>query len=93
LLTSGDFTIKLPRFDYVVQHNDYSGSFGAFRYKMYPDKKDEDNIIVAAVYRDRCYELEKEEGRVEEAQFPYSDEGVDQAEEWIMEKYKAFAAS
>ncbi len=89
MLTSGDFTIKLPRFDYVVQNNDYSGSFGRFRYKMFPNKKDDDNMeIVAAVYRDHCYELEDEAGRTQKETFEYSNDGIDSAEQWIVQKYE-----
>lgn len=92
LQTSGGFTVKLPRFDYVVQNNDYSGSYGRFRYKMFPQKGDDETVIVAAAYADRCYELEKEAGRVNEQTFAYSNDGIDEAEKWIIRQYDAFMA-
>ncbi len=94
MLTSGDFTLSLPHFDYVVQKNDYSGSFGRFRFKMFPSKnEEEENIIIAAVYRDRAFELEREEGRTQETTYPYSEEGIQAAEHWIMERYEEMKAS
>lgn len=89
MLSSGDFTVKLPRFDYVVQNNDYSGSFGRFRYKMFPKKDENDNmVIVTAVYRDHCYELEDEAGRAQKKTFEYSNDGIDSAEQWIVQQYE-----
>ncbi|MBQ9066417.1 MAG: hypothetical protein IJ133_02685 [Clostridia bacterium] len=91
--TSGPFTVELPRFDYICQKNDYSGSFGRFRYKVYPLKKDDiETVIVAATYLDRCYELEKEAGNVTEKEFAYSNDGIDEAEAWLVAQYEAFAA-
>lgn len=88
--SSGDFTVSLPRFDYVSQNNNYSGSFGRFRYKMFPTKKEDGTqIIIAAAYQDRCFELEDAAGRARKAEFAYSDEGIDQAEQWITEQYEA----
>lgn len=89
MLTSGPFTVALPRFDYVSQNNSYSGSFGRFRYKMFPTKKEDGNsAIIAAAYRDRCYELEDEAGRVTQTEFAYSEEGIDLAEQWIVTQYE-----
>lgn len=87
--SSGKFTVSLPRFDYVSQNNDYSGSFGRFRYKMFPTKKDDDSpVIIAAAYLDRCFELEDEAGRTVKAEFAYSNQGIDDAEEWIVKQYE-----
>lgn len=84
----GKLTVSLPRFDYMCQDNTYSGSCGRFRYKFFPLKKDDINtVLVAAVYFDRCYELEKAADRVTEREFPYSDEGIDQAEAFIASLY------
>lgn len=87
--SSGKFTVSLPRFDYVSQNNDYSGSFGRFRYKMFPVKREDGSQkIVAAAYQDRCFELEDEAGRTVKAEFAYSDPGIDEAEQWIVEQYE-----
>lgn len=94
MLSSGDFTVSLPRFDYVSQNNNYSGSFGRFRYKMFPLKKEDGTqVIIAAAYQDHCFELEDEAGRARKAEFPYSDEGIDQAEQWIVEQYESLQNS
>ena len=48
--------ISLPRFDYMCQNNTFSGSQGRFRYKFFPEKKDDiDTVLVAACYFDNCY--------------------------------------
>ena len=84
----GQLTVSLPRFDYMCQKNTYSGSCGRFRYKFFPRKKDDiDTVLVAAVYYDRCYELEQEAGRVTEQEFDYSNDGVDLAEQFIVSQY------
>ena len=81
--------IRLPRFDYMSQKNTFSGSIGRFRYKFFPEKKDEiDTVLVAAFYFDNCYEVEEEAGRVTRAEFAYSDAGIDEAEAWLMTQYK-----
>lgn len=88
MIKQGDFHICLPRFDYMSQKNTYSGNVGAFRYKFFPEKKDEiDTVLVAACYKDRCYEAELEAGRVAQKEFDYSNEGIDAAEQWIYECY------
>lgn len=93
MIQNGSFYIKLPRFDYISQRNDYSGSCGRFRYKYFPLKKDEiDTVIVAAVYTDRSFETEDEAGRTVKQEFEYSEDGIDAAEKWIAEKYEEFAA-
>ncbi len=88
MTTRGDFSINLPRFDYMCQKNTFTGSYGSFRYKVFPEKKDEiDTVIVAACYENNCFEVEDENGRVERAEFEYSNEGIDRAEAWIADKY------
>lgn len=80
--------IKLPKFDYMSQKNTYSGSVGDFRYKFYPEKKDEiDTVFVIACYIKNCYEIEKEAGRVTAEEFEYSPEGIEKCEEWVRNKY------
>ncbi|NLL63951.1 MAG: hypothetical protein GX241_06985 [Ruminococcaceae bacterium] len=77
--------IKLPRFDYMCQKNAFSGSIGDFRYKFFPNE--EFNAFIAAVYKDNCYEVEKEAGRIIEEKFSYDEAGIIEAEKWIMEQY------
>lgn len=81
--------ISLPRFDYMSQKNTYSGSIGRFRYKFFPEKKDDiDTVLVAAYYFDNCYEVELEAGRVTRKEFAYSDEGIDEAQDWLLSQVK-----
>lgn len=81
--------ISLPRFDYMSQNNTYSGSIGRFRYKFFPEKKDDiDTVLVAAFYFDNCYEVELEAGRVTREEFAYSNEGIDKAQEWLLSQVK-----
>ena len=84
-----DTPISLPRFDYMCQNNTYSGSIGRFRYKFFPEKKDEiETVLVAAFYFDNCYEVEAEAGRVTRAEFAYSNEGIDDAQAWLIARYE-----
>ncbi len=79
--------IKLPGFDYMSQKNTYSGSVGDFRYKFFPEKKDDiETVFVAAVYRDNCFEVEDAAGRTVKAEFPYEPNGITAATQWIMEQ-------
>lgn len=81
--------ISLPRFDYMSQKNTYSGSIGRFRYKFFPEKKDDiDTVLVAAYYFDNCYEVELEAGRVTRKEFAYSNEGIDEAQDWLLSQVK-----
>ncbi len=74
----------------MSQNNTYTGSQGAFRYKFFPEKQDDiDTVLVAACYRDNCYEVEQEAGRVVRAEFEYSEQGIDAAQAWICEQYDA----
>jgi len=85
---SEELNLRIPRFDYMSQKNTYSGSCGNFRYKLFPQDKDEiEKVFVAAVYKDNCFEVEDEAGRAEKAEFEYSQEGIDKATEWIYSKY------
>lgn len=80
---------SLPRFDYMSQNNTYSGSIGRFRYKFFPEKKDDiETVLVAATYFDNCFEVEAEAGRVTRKEFPYSDAGIDDAEAWLETQLK-----
>lgn len=80
--------IKLPRFDYMSQKNTYSGSLNGFRYKFYPEKKDEiETVFVAAVYKNNCFEIEDAAGRTKKSEFSYDPDGITAAEQWITEQY------
>lgn len=93
MITNGNLIVQLPRFDYIVQHNDYSGSCGRFRYKVFPVEKDEtETVITAAVYQDSCFEIEDGAGRTKKSEFAYSNEGIDAAEAWIAQQYDSFQA-
>lgn len=73
----------------MSQKNTYTGSQGAFRYKFFPEKKDDiDTVLVAACYMDNCYEVELEAGRVVRAEFEYSEKGIDDAQAWICGQYE-----
>ena len=73
----------------MSQNNTYSGSIGRFRYKFFPEKKDDiDTVLVAAYYFDNCYEVEQEAGRVTRREFAYSNEGIDEAQEWLLSQVK-----
>lgn len=87
----GELKINLPRFDYMCQGNNYTGSAGDFRYKLYVRELDEiEKRMVLAIYLKNCYSVEKEAGRIEEKEFPYSPEGIDEAEKWTVEKYRKY---
>ena len=89
MIQKDNFVIQLPRFDYMVQKNTYSGNIGSFRYKFFPEKKDEiDTVLVAACYANNCYEVELEAGRVVQQEFDYSNDGIDAAEQWIYEQFQ-----
>lgn len=86
--------ISLPKFDYMCQKNTFSGSCGRFRYNFYPEKKDDiDTVLVAAVYYDNCLEVEDAAGRVTRKEFAYSNEGIAEAEAYIMSEYAAWRAT
>lgn len=88
MIQRDDIVINLPRFDYLCQKNTYSGSQGEFRYKFFPRKVDDiETVFVAAVYYHNCYEVELEAGRVEEATFEYSNDGIDEAEQYLLSKF------
>lgn len=59
----------------------YTGSIGEFRYRFANDK--ENNLIHAAVYTHFCYEAAKD---VQEKDFSWDDEGVEQLKAWLQEK-------
>ena len=89
MLSEQEFVINLPKFDYMSQKNTYSGSFRNFRYKLYVEKKDEiESVVVAAVYFNNCFEVEDEAGRTTKKEFEYSNDGIESASEWILQKYQ-----
>ena len=65
--------------------NIYTASRKDFRWRYNP-LKDEDKII-ASVYTTLCYECADD---VQEKDFPYSEEGLHQANEWIESKFREF---
>lgn len=78
----------------MCQKNTYSGSHGRFRYKFFPEKKEDDEtVLVAASYLDHCYEVELDAGRVTTKEFEYSNDGIDAAQDWLSEQYDEFVKS
>ena len=65
----------------------YTGSIGEFRYRFANDK--EHSLIHAAVYTHFCYEMAKD---VQEQDFPWDEEGVEQLKVWLQEKLEACKA-
>ena len=83
-----ELKLRIPKFDYMSQKNTFSGSFGDFRYKLFPLAKYEiEKDFVAAVYKNNCFEVEDEAGRTIKEEFEYSQDGIDKATEWIMSLY------
>lgn len=79
--------IELPKWDYMCQGNTFSGSLGSFRYKFFPETKDEiEKVFVAAVYRNNCFEVEDAARRTNKKEFEYSITGIASAENWINER-------
>ena len=65
--------------------NIYTASRKDFRWRYNPLKA-EDKITVS-VYTTLCYECAND---VQEQDFPYSEEGLQQANEWIAAKFREF---
>ena len=63
----------------------YTGSIGEFRYRFRRGKKDEP--LLASVYTNVCYEAATD---IEEREYPLTDEGVAQLQQWLQEKYEAY---
>ncbi len=76
-----DFTPQWFKRAYV-----YTGSIGDFRYRFFHNT---DDVIHAAVYSRVCFELADD---VTERDFPWTEEGVRALQQWVQERYEAFAA-
>ncbi len=76
-----DFTPQWFKRAYV-----YTGSIGDFRYRFQHNNGD---TIHAAVYSRVCFELATD---VVERDFPWTDQGVKDLQQWIQERYEAFVA-
>lgn len=67
----------------------YTGSIGPafhdFRYRLKPDSKE--NKICAATYSVYCYDKAKD---VEETEFTYDDNGVEQLKVWLHGQYQKY---
>ena len=67
----------------------YTGSIGPafhdFRYRLKPDAKE--SKIYAATYSVYCYDKAKD---VEETEFPYDDNGVEQLKVWLQGEYENY---
>ena len=66
----------------------YTGSIGEFRYRFATDK--DAGLLHAAVYSQLCYELARD---VEEQDFPWDDDGVQQLQGWLQSHYDAYCAA
>lgn len=92
MIEHGALTVDLPKIDYICQKNTFTGSCGAFRYRLYPEEAGEAKVVTAAVYADHCYEIEDAAGRVTRESFEYTNDGIAKAEEWIAAQYDAYCA-
>ena len=64
--------------------NIFTGSVGDFRYRIAPIKADDE--LLASVYSVFSYKNAKDK---EETRFPFTEEGIYQAREWILGKLNA----
>lgn len=62
----------------------YTGSLGDFRFRFVHD---DNEIIHAAVYTKLCYEKADD---VEDRDFPWTEEGVEELKQWLEDRYQAF---
>ena len=74
-----------PTWDMIKYENIYTNSRKDFRWRHCP-KKDEDKIT-ASTYTTLSYECADD---VEEADFPFSEEGLKAANEWIESQFRKF---
>lgn len=79
------FEVLTPK--WFNRANVYTGSIGDFRYRFATDKKEK--RLHAAVYTVYCYEVAND---VQEAEFPWDEEGVVALKQWMQEKYDAFCS-
>lgn len=74
-----------PTWDMIRFENIYTDSRKDFRWRHCPDK--ENGVIHAATYTVMCYECADD---VEEKDFPFSPEGLEEANAWIESKFREF---
>ena len=67
---------------YTASRKDFRG-----RYNPVYDKKTDEGKLTVSVYTTLCYECAND---VQEKDFPYSKEGLCQANEWISAKFQEF---
>ena len=75
-----DFTPQWFKRAYV-----YTGSIGDFRYRF---AHNDEETLHAAVYSRVCFELATD---VVEQDFPWTDQGVADLQQWVQAQYEAFA--
>ncbi len=74
-----------PTWDMIRFENTYTDSRKDFRWRHCPDK--ENGVIHVATYTVMSYEHADD---VAEMDFPFSEEGLHQANEWIESKFREF---
>lgn len=63
----------------------FTGSVGAFRYRLARDGKAGKGTIQASVYENICFE---QASRIETEEFPWTEEGVEQIRAWLGRKLR-----
>lgn len=77
-----------PTWDMLRFGNIYTDSRKDFRWRHCP--KPDENIITASVYTVMSFEFADD---VQSCDFPFSEEGLKQANEWIESKFREFVAA
>lgn len=62
----------------------YTGSMKGMRYRVFKGEKELEAVVYPGPY---CYEVTPEEEKIRTA-FPFSEEGLSQAIDWINEQYE-----
>lgn len=73
---------------YTGSVDSVSLSFNAFCYKLIVNKEDADHCFILA----QSYDVltKNEPGEYKSAQFPLTDEGREETQEWLLERYKEY---
>ncbi len=74
-----------PTWEMIFYDNIYTDSRKDFRWRYCPDK--ENSLIHTAVYTVMSYEYADD---VQEKDFPLTEEGLKEANEWIESKFREF---
>lgn len=77
------------QFDFIKKANTFTGSSGTFRFRYHRTGWEGDGDIHVWVYENICFEQAKD---VEEADFPWTEEGVADLRAWLQEKARARGA-